>query len=264
MGRLTVGSLFSGIGGLDLGLERAGMRMRWQAETDGYASSVLALRWPGVRNLGDVTKVDWTEIERVDLVCGGFPCQPFSTAGKRRGTDDERWLWPEFERCLRVLRPRYVVVENVPGFLGSWGGMGQVLGDLAAIGYDAEWESVPAAAVGAPHLRYRVFILAVRARPGEGDAPRPDADGQRRQVADANSAGLQVLSGVEAGAELGRIRAAWGGGWWAAEPDVGRVAHGVPSRVDRLRCLGNAVVPPVAEWLGRRVVLLDRSLRGAP
>jgi DNA-cytosine methyltransferase len=155
---LTVGSLFSGIGGFDLGLERAGMKVIWQSEIDEFASKVLKKHWPDVPNLGDITKVDWTNIERPDVICGGYPCQPFSTAGKRGGANDPRHLWPAMHNAICVLRPRYALMENVRGHLSL--GFGRVLGDLAEIGYDAEWQVIPAAAVGAPHKRDRVFIVA--------------------------------------------------------------------------------------------------------
>jgi DNA (cytosine-5)-methyltransferase 1 len=155
---LTVGSLFSGIGGFDLGLERAGMKVIWQSEIDTFASRVLKKHWPDVPNLGDITKVDWTKVERPDVICGGYPCQPFSTAGKRGGANDPRHLWPAMHNAICVLRPRYALMENVRGHLSL--GFGRVLGDLAEIGYDAEWQVIPAAAVGAPHKRDRVFIVA--------------------------------------------------------------------------------------------------------
>lgn len=308
--RLTAGSLFSGIGGLDLGLERAGMTVIWQSEIDPYASRVLAKHWPHVPNLGDITAVDWSTVERPDLICGGYPCQPFSLAGVRRGEGDPRHLWPHFHRAIRHLRPRYALLENVPGHLSL--GFDRVLGDLAEIGYDAEWCSVPAAAVGAPHLRWRIFAVAYPQRDGlrqqpvaifggsgpaiagdDGEARTlADADGQRLQerrqphrpsIADLESsrwdhtrrrgedvADADRQAGRQAGAaQRGARRRAgqWpstqpggrgggqdGTGHWATEPDVGRVAHGVPARVDRLRCLGNAVVPQVAEHIGRRLI----------
>ena len=297
---MRFGSLFSGIGGLDLGLERAGMECAWQVEIDEWCRRVLARHWPDVPRWDDAKTFPpdgeserwsgevepWSNVEHdglqlaqfreglsVDLICGGFPCQPVSLAGTRRGQDDERWLWPEFARIVRLLRPRYVLVENVPGLLVR--GMGDVLGDLAACGYDTEWDCIPAAAVGAPHLRYRVFIIAYQA-----DAPRPDANGERshrtrvdqltspelrdeqeRQsrsvgstLADPNSSRRNGWLGILG---QGRRPELANGDWWATEPDVGRVAHGVPSRVDRLRGLGNAVVPQVAEWIGRRLMELD-------
>lgn len=296
----TFGSLFAGIGGIDLGLERAGWECRFQVEWDPFCQRVLAKHWPDVTRYGDITGVDWSGVERVDLLAGGFPCQPFSVAGKQRRLDDERWLWPEFARAIRELRPSLVLVENVPGLLV--GGMDAVLGDLAELGYDAEWESIPAAAVGAPHLRYRVWVVAHANGQGEPGQPvdaltgpgvmvqdtdrstveprcgrrgAPEAD--QPPLADADSEGSQGRpvqperprewatrsrgvgdsDGTSAdthAATGGSRRAASEPSWWSVEPDVGRVAHGVPARVDRLRSLGNAVVPQVVEWIGRRLL----------
>jgi DNA (cytosine-5)-methyltransferase 1 len=252
---MKVGSLFSGIGGLDLGLERAGMEVIWQVENDPYCIKVLKKHWPNVRRHGDIREIDWSEVERPDLVCGGFPCQPCSVAGKRLGQADDRWLWPEFRRCLFYLRPQFVLVENVPGLLAR--GMGDVLGDLAGLGYDTEWESLPAAAVGAPHLRYRVFIVAHSERNG--------LEGQQQAGTEARTTErVGEVADTEIFTERTRLPETEPGGvgwrrlsdgdWWAVEPAVGRVVNGVPSRVDRLRALGNAVVPQVAEWIGRRIM----------
>jgi DNA (cytosine-5)-methyltransferase 1 len=277
---LTVGSLFSGIGGFDFGFERAGMRTLWFAEQNDYCRRVLARHWPGVpcypdvRALvghGDGASEDTHAAARsprsaasepsgglvvpvpvpyVDVLAGGFPCQDLSYAGKGAGIDGERsGLWSEYARLIRELRPRYVVVENVPALLGR--GLGRVLGDLAACGYDAEWDCLPASAFGAPHRRDRVWVVAYAAgddggsgRPGR---PAPSGSGEPEpvrtlQVADADGSGR-----IE-GAGLGRR------GWWESEPDVGRVAHGVPARVDRLAALGNALVPAIAQWLGERIL----------
>ena len=141
---LTVGSLFAGIGGIDLGLERAGMESRWFVEWDAHCQNVLRRHWPGLPVYGDITTVDWGSVEPVDVLAGGFPCQPVSQAGRKLAQDDERWLWPEFERAICHLRPRYVLVENVAALLGR--GFDEVVGDLSAIGYDAEWDCIPAAA----------------------------------------------------------------------------------------------------------------------
>lgn len=304
--RPTFGSLFAGIGGIDLGLERAGWRGRWQVEYEPFCQRVLAHHWPDVQRYGDIKDVDWSGVERVDLVAGGFPCQPVSYAGRGLAQDDVRWLWPEFERSIRALRPRYVLVENVPGLLRR--GFDDVLSGLAALGYDAEWDCIPAAAVGAPHLRDRVWVVAYadgirpgRAtalgltglRPGEA-SPKPDGAGAGA-LAYSDCAGRALVSRFTEGSEragngassggggtncsladptsLGRPRSGqplepehsaacrdgqagepWDGGWWRTEPDVGRVAHGVPARVDRLRALGNAVVPQVVEFIGRRIL----------
>lgn len=228
MSALTFGSLFAGIGGLDLGLERAGMRCAWQVELDDYANRVLAKHWPDVPRFRDVREVGVHNLPPVDLVCGGFPCQDISNAGKRAGIDGERsGLWAEFARVVRELRPRYVLVENVAALLAR--GLGRVLGDLAASGFDAEWDCIPAAAVGAPHRRDRLFVVAY------ANQPRLEGRGLRWTTPD--------------------------GARWGAEPDVGRVADGLPLEVDRLRCLGNAVVPQVAEFIGRCIAALAE---GAP
>ncbi|QDK03522.1 DNA methylase [Mycobacterium phage Lucyedi] len=168
---LRIGSLFSGAGGLELAVESVfGGRTLWQAETNTAASTVLAKRF-GVPNIGDVTKINWHTVPRVDVLCGGFPCQDVSHAGLRAGiTEGTRsGLWTYFAEAIDVLRPRYVVIENVRGLLsakatGTQGvpmrAMGRVLGDLADLGYDARWKTLAASSVGAPHKRERVFILA--------------------------------------------------------------------------------------------------------
>jgi len=267
---LTVGSLFAGIGGFDLGLERAGFEIKWQVEIDPFCRAVLEKHWPHVRRYEDVRTVG-AELERVDVICGGFPCQDISVAGKGAGLAGERsGLWSEYLRLIRELRPRYVLVENVAALLGR--GLGVVLGDLAASGYDAEWDCIPASAVGAPHRRDRVWIVAYPASVRLCGEPPTGTDGAghsrswavsgrseaRSVLADPNSQGLQerlVFTGIPGGARCdddGQDAAL--GGRWAPEPDVGRVAHGIPNRVDRLKGLGNAIVPQISEWIGRRIL----------
>ena len=262
-----VGSLCTGIGGIDLGLERAGMEVRWQCEKDPYCRRVLAKHWPETPCYDDIRTQDWADVEPVDVVAAGFPCQPVSYSGARQGADDERWLWPEVARCLRSLRPRFVLLENVPGLLTL--GFGEVAADLAALGYDFEWDCLPAAAFGAPHLRYRIFVV------GYTDGQRLEGnwvdrctvdvvDGRERLSAGsgADVADPEVVAVGTGLREGGARRFGWGrpgdigreGHAWAVEPDVGRVAHGVPHRVDRLRALGNAVVPQVAEYVGRLII----------
>jgi DNA (cytosine-5)-methyltransferase 1 len=269
---MTVGSLFSGIGGFDLGFERAGFEIKWQVEIDDYASAVLAQHWPGVRRYRDVRTV--TDLETVDVICGGFPCQPHSLAGKRAGSSDERDLWPSFARLIRECQPRWVVAENVPGLLSSDAGrfFGSVLGDLAACGYDAEWDCLPAAAFGAPHRRDRVWIVAYPHATGRGEysgagtvqAQQSAAKYGRHAVADADR---DDQHGRRGDVQMGRI---WGAGetadygdisraQWRSEPDVGRVAHGVSARVDRLKGLGNAIVPQIAEWIARQIVRAEQG-----
>ena len=298
---MNVLSLFSGIGGLELGLERAGMTVVGQVEIDPFCRSVLAKHWPEVPRHDDVrTAVEWwlgRARPAVDVVCGGFPCQPVSLAGKGLAQADERWLWPAAWAVIRDLRPRWAVLENVPGLLGR--GLGDVLGDLAEIGYDAEWDCLPAAAFGAPHRRDRVFVVAhsgsdgVRHESGRSNgAGRAGAtvaghNGAARHLAHAAGEGLEGAGlqgrptdggmamanpagvrrdrsptlgrGPSAGTTQGRVFQPPRGHTWTAEPDVGRVAHGIPRRVDRLRALGNAVVPQVAEHVGRLVMALEEA-----
>jgi DNA (cytosine-5)-methyltransferase 1 len=236
---ITVGSLFSGIGGMDLGLERAGMRVIWQSEIDPFASRVLARHWPTVPNLGDITTIDWSTVERPDLICGGYPCQPFSFAGKQLGEDDHRHLWPYMRDALRLLRPRYALLENVAAHLRL--GFDAVLGDLADLGFDAEWSVVSACSVGAPHMRRRLFCVAHSDRGGWRGFQEPDllpAAGQpAQQWCDTHRQGLA------------RERT-----WNQGRPGSLGMAHGLPGWVDRRRCCGNAVVPQVAERIGRMIV----------
>jgi DNA (cytosine-5)-methyltransferase 1 len=155
---LTVGSLFSGIGGFDLGLERTGgFTTSWFCEQDPFCQRVLAKHWPGVPCHPDITAL--RHPEPVDVLCGGFPCQDLSYAGAGAGLAGARsGLWSEYARLVGELGPRYVVVENVSALLAR--GLGTVLADLAALGYDAEWDCIPASAVGAPHQRDRVWLVA--------------------------------------------------------------------------------------------------------
>lgn len=175
---LTVGSLFSGIGGFDIAAESLGWRTSWFVEWDAACRFWLAEHFPNRPIYGDITEVDFTAVEPVDVLCGGFPCPPVSAAGKRLGKRDPRWLWPHFERAVRDLRPRYVAIENVPGLLSTRDDefgqplMGTVLGDLAALGYDAEWQVLSAADVGSPQGRERVWIVAY---PDSGRREQPDA-----------------------------------------------------------------------------------------
>ena len=232
---LTIGSLFSGVGGLELGLERAGLGpVVWQAESDEWRRRVLAKHWPNATRYADVREVN-RDAARVGLVCGGFPCQDLSSAhtnGQRRGLDGERsGLWGEFVRVLRDLRPPWVVAENVSTLLH--GGLGRVLGDLAELGYDAQWTSVSACAVGAPHTRRRVFVVA-------------HAHGRVEPTGPLHVE-TQVVQGVAA---AGRAH------WRQPPPRALGVADGLPGGLDgrRLAAMGNAVVPHVAELIGRAIL----------
>ena len=250
---MNVLSLFAGIGGLELGLERAGMTTVGQVELDPWCRTVLARHWPGVPQHDDVRTAPawWASTERppVDVVCGGFPCQPFSTAGLRRGTGDERWGWPWMSGVIRAVRPRYVVVENVAALVRDADAWGWLLGDLAELGFDAEWGVLSACALGAPHARERVCLVAYAA---EHDGPN---QGQ----------GAQAPGGLRLQPRGSRWRAHTRSRGWLSEPAVDRVADGIPSAVVRppLTALGNAVVPAVAEHIGRLIVAADALERAA-
>ena len=156
---IRIGSLFSGYGGLDLAVQSVlGGEIAWHVEYDKAPSRILDHHFPGVPNYGDVTQLDFTTVEPVDVLTGGYPCQPFSHAGLRKGTDDERHLWPHVLRAIREMGPRLAILENVRGHLSL--GFGTVLSDLASVGWSARWGVVRASDAGAPHQRARLFIVA--------------------------------------------------------------------------------------------------------
>lgn len=255
MEKLRVGSLFAGIGGLELGLERAGMRAVFQVEIDDYATRVLAKHWPDVPRFRDVREVGAGALPACDVLCGGFPCQDISQAGSRLGIDEgERsGLWAEFARLVRELRPKYVLLENVrallsplldgSGAIGAPAPAARVLGDLAACGYDAEWDCLPLAAFGAPQQRDRFFAVAYPHREGRSQRPQILTGKSHK-----DGSGWPNQGTISRGSS-GRDRV-------FPPPGVQRVVDGVPTRVDasRLKAVGNAVSPVVAEYLGRLIV----------
>lgn len=252
--KLTVLDIFAGIGGFSLGLERTGgFSTVAFCEIDPFCRRVLAKHWPNVRQFEDVTKLRGEDVGPVDVICGGFPCQDISLAGKGAGLAGERsGLWREYARLVGELEPKLVLVENVTALLGR--GLGDVLGDLAALGYDAEWHCIPASAVGFPHIRDRVWII--------GFLADPECVG--KHISEGKSAGSQTGYGAWSAASGGRVsrqlaNALRSHSPLATEPDVGRVAHGVPSRVDRLKALGNAVVPQIPEMIGRAILEARRA-----
>jgi len=354
--KLRALDLFSGIGGFSLGLERTGgFETVAFCEIDPFCRAVLAKHWPDVPCHDDITTREFTKGE-ADVICGGFPCQDISFAGSGAGLAGKRsGLWRELLRAIRLVRPKFAVVENVAALLGR--GLDVVLWDLASIGYDTEWHCIPASAVGAPHRRDRIWIIAharseqhkgyrtpisgeitsqlsasnantnVYAReldartnlstssrgegshleegqashwerlwfePGSSNPELADTESERRGearqhcerqaewiaggseiLADTICNGLQGLpfigsSGAQSNGEQARREIAgvpnegfWVGSWWSTEPDVGRVAHGIPARVDRLRSLGNAVVPQIPEIIGRAILQAQEQMRKA-
>lgn len=224
----------------------------WQVEIDPFCRDVLAKHWPDAKRFDDVRTVGKHNLEAVDVICGGYPCQPFSIAGRQLGEDDPRHLWPEFARILGELRPRYAVLENVPAHLGL--GFGTVLGDISDLGYDAEWSVVSACSVGATHPRERVFVLAYPSGIGL-QRNRPDDDGTTVSggVPPQRSENRQFAEvALEGGARLAAP-------WWTPEPPVPCVADGVPNQSHQTHAFGNAVVPTVAEVVGRRLLEIHNA-----
>jgi DNA (cytosine-5)-methyltransferase 1 len=274
---LTHLSLFSGIGGLDLAAEWAGFTTVGQCEFADYPTKVLEKHWPDVprwRDIRTLTKESFYErtgLRTVDVISGGFPCQPFSTAGKQKGKDDDRYLWPEMLRVIRELCPRCVIGENVPGIIKI--AAGQVVADLERTGYHVVVFNFEAAAVGAWHRRSRVFFTGLANVADTDSGWLHDSIRKEDQPAHSRENDIYEQSGRTWGGEqsegtraspderavadalrIQRTGDARRGEWqeladgrcWAVEPGMGRVANGVPHRVDRLKCLGNAVVPQQA------------------
>jgi len=229
---LSVGGLFSGIGGIERGLERAGMRVAWHAEKDDYCRRVLSRHWPDVTVYDDVRSIG-RDAERVDVLAGGFPCQHISQAAHRSARGDG-WLWPDFARVIREVEPRWIVIENVDALRYPNRGLSEILVDLAALGFDAEWRSVRASWFGASHHRARIWVVA-----------HSDVQSQSALPIDDEVAWLSQPVPVVPG--------------WRVVPDL-RMADGVPHRVLRRQRLGNAVVPVTAEWIGRCILAQEGRL----
>jgi len=294
---LTHLSLFSGIGGIDLAAEWAGFKTIAFCDNDKYCQRVLKKHWPDVPIIEDVKDVTreaiatycermgWTARPRervqptkqeavrqnagdirteVTLISGGFPCQPHSVAGSRKGSGDERNLWPEFRRIIGEIRPRWVLGENVPGLFTSDSRrfFGGILADLAALGYAVGWQTYGAVDVGALHRRNRVFIVGYSPELYQHGSNHQRAKSYAQVSESGNSGSTQFVSDTERQRQQGQgefinssDKAQNGEGEtdrtinecirniWQSEPDVGRVANGIPFRMDRLKCLGNAVVP---------------------
>ena len=281
---LKVLDLFAGIGGFSLGLERTGgFETIGFCEVDKKAQAVLKKHWPEVPIYDDMTKLTKDDIDgTVDVITGGFPCQDISLAGKGAGLEGERsGLWWEFHRLIKELQPKWVIAENVSALRSR--GLDQVLRSLSEIGYDAEWHCIPASAVGAPHQRDRIWIVAYPQLHGlsSSEITRSLEEAIRQEsTGKDNSFNIEGASGVPTSGEamaypnqLGTQVQASGehtsqpmlrgssedwkttvGGFWSVEPNVGRVANGVPKRVDRIKQLGNAVVPQIPELIGRVIL----------
>jgi len=330
---MKVLDLFSGIGGFSYGLEKIGFKTVAFCEIDKFCKLLLQKHWNGVKIYNDVKEItkqrlETDGVELPDVITGGFPCQPFSIAGKQRGTDDNRHLWPQMFRIIRELAPRWVVGENVRGLVNIQDGMvfETVCTDLEGEGYEVRAFNIPAAGVGAPHRRERIWIVANAKSQGtrkndRGLWERIKRTSRRQGTTMANAKSLQgngrrrhehpiTEQGPEqAGGTSGSVADTYGGrspqpsneiqagwdesgyggenvahanetrlqgfgtehqlregqseestgriGWWESEPDVGRVAHGIPGRVHRLKALGNAIVPQIAEEIGRAIIIAE-------
>ena len=252
-------SLFSGIGGLDLAAEMAGFETVGQCENAKYQTKVLEKHWPNVPRWEDIrtlTKESFYErtgLHTVDLISGGFPCQPFSVAGKQKGKGDERYLWPEMLRVIHEIAPCWVVGENVPGILRI--AAADVISDLEREGYHTVLFDFEAAAVGAPHRRERIAFVAHRngerlqSRNGESlrecASKQPSGDSGACEQSEQYRQPEPGLGGVADGLSDWLDRGMSVPGKWMPDPhpDIPRTATGIPHRADRLKCLGNAVVP---------------------
>lgn len=233
---MRVLDLFSGIGGFSLGLERAGMQTVAFCEIKPFCRAVLAKHWPEVPTYENVETLTAKQLAAdgivADVICGGFPCQDISVAGKGAGLAGARsGLWWEFYRLIQEIRPRYAIIENVAALRHR--GLDAVLGSLSALGYDAEWHCIPASAIGAPHRRDRLWIVAYP-RCESAQVP-PEGRFSAIQIPQRHS-------------------------WWEVEPAVGRMVDGVPKRLDRLKALGNAVVPQIPEIIGKAIMQYGNSL----
>ena len=288
--KLKVLDLFSGIGGFSLGLERTGgFETVAFCEIEEFPRKVLAKHWPDVPCYRDVRELTAERLAAdgiaVDVICGGFPCQDISTAGKGAGLAGERsGLFFEIARLVGELEPAYVILENVAALLGR--GLADVLGTLASLGYDAEWHCIPASHLGAPHRRDRIWIVAYPNNAGIQGRRKPThleqglRDGSRVSGYD-QSRGREQAAALVAHTASERLSRPWQpilgcgaapqeqgqtawplasglGDIWRVEPHVGRVANGVPDRAHRLKALGNAVVPQVVELLGRAILESER------
>ena len=271
MQKLKVLDLFSGIGGFSLGLERTGgFETVAFCEIDPFCQKVLAKHWPGVPIYDDIRELTESRLSAdgiaVDVITGGFPCQDISLAGRRQGLSGERsGLWSELRRLAGDLLPKYVFVENTPGLLSL--GLDTVLADLATLGFDAEWHCIPAAYVGADHIRDRIWIIGYPSerKPKFEWWPAEPQEEVGKDASDTVCTGLPRWGDTGADrTDAGELSKRVGSALSTApafprehckhQPVLGRGIHGIPHRVDRIRALGTAVVPQIPELIGRAIL----------
>jgi len=314
--------LFSGIGGFSLGLEATGgFETVAFCDIDKYSKKVLKKQWPNVKQYEDIKELNYERLKTdgigpIDIITGGYPCQPFSIAGRKKGEEDPRHLWPEYFRLIKELRPSWVIGENVSGHIKL--GLDTVLENLESEGYSARTFSISASSVGAKHQRERIWIVANARQHGGRIEPAGNSEGTGRgsletteRSADTDtisrsSEGEETLANsVELGLEkhghsettesikrgetmadtnvegrqgriyrgqnkewesqqryFGRNSAAHGQqeqNWWDTEPELGRVAHGIPNRVDRLKGLGNSLVPQIPYFIAQSILQVEEQ-----
>ncbi len=288
---MTIGSLFSGIGGFELGFLQAGLctldDIKWQVEINSFCNRVLERHFPNAKRYGDIRDVGRHNLEPVDLICGGSPCQPFSCAGKRKGREDDRYLWPEMFRVIGELHPARVVYENVPGGIRET--VDTISENLESIGYWSIPLVIPACEVGADHERKRLFIIAEKFvvwpceyifEEWDDEHEYPQCPICKTDFSECWHDGCTSWIDEPITADIARqrmegLRATWeqvtqsldktllsvrdSNGQWKVEPDVCRITHGVSHRVDRLKSLGNAVVPQVVQAIGEIIVAWERE-----
>jgi DNA (cytosine-5)-methyltransferase 1 len=285
--------LFSGIGGFSLGLEKVGFKTIAFCEREEYCRMLLQKHWKGVKIYNDIKKLEAKDIkEPVDILTGGFPCQPYSVAGKQKGTNDDRYLWPEMFRVIKEVKPTFIIAENVRGLINIQDGMvfETVCSDLESEGFEIQTFIIPAAGVGAPHKRERVWIVGYskyngsltskikkrddkindRAEEGENTTLEPERTSRSGNNVTMENSGCELYerSSIRGKDEdetrkeiTNQHQRSSSTSWrsWEFEPDVGRVANGVPGRAHRLRGLGNAIIPKIAEEIGRSIWKITKN-----
>ena len=283
MNKIQVLDLFSGIGGFSLGLERAGFETVAFCEIDKYCRLVLQKHWKDIKIYKDVREITRQQYEQdglelPEIITGGFPCQPFSVAGRQKGSRDNRYLWPEMFRIIKEFKPRWIIAENVRGIINIQDGVvfEGVHADLESQGYETQTFNIPAAGVGAPHRRERVWIVANSRRTIRGkqstrnkESIGPETSQETKRSADSDSVARSserekimanskrvYVQGQHDGSGKEQSRR---GGWWEVEPNVGRVADGLPGRVHRLKGLGNSIVPQIAEEIGKAILKAEHD-----
>ncbi len=261
---MTHGQLFAGIGGFGLPAQWAGIENVWANEIDSFCCKVLRKNFKGLQIYEqDIREIGKHNLESVDIISGGFPCQPFSHAGKRKGKEDDRYLWPEMLRVIQEVKPSWVIGENVAGLKSMEYGktLERILIDLEDVGYQVETFLIPASAVGAWHRRNRIWIIAFNSNAINSrsykkgmhingnvklrNEQKCNTKSICRDVPDTANAGIKRVHQRKDSATKKQ---------WNIEPNVGRVANGIPSRVDRLKGLGNAIVPQVAYEIFKAIV----------